>query len=336
MKTRIFESLCAVVTGIPLFLGACSGSIGKPEGTNPAGTEASGGISGGGAEQIKAPTPKPGGSDRPDELSAFFAPSTNRERPLARMTRDQLTAIAEDLFSVNLSAQDLSSIPLARSTDTTIDPTQYVDGVWNYAGLVAARAFETPGVLAGYCAKKALVDLACARSMIAEFAPLLLQRQPTASEVDAFVIHFTTAEGLPADERLQTVLRAMLMSPGFLFPTEAAPATPVRDHFRLSRLTLALWNSLPDASTVAKLAADAASGKPSVVDALLADPRSERMYTRLGARLVDLSKLGDLSRAPIYTAAFSAAVQTSLREELKLSLAATVSDVGADTFSRFV
>lgn len=336
MKTRIYELLCVVTAGGSLLLGACSGAISSSGGPTPGGQGEVGGIGGSTPTQIKPPEPKPGGSDRPDDLNAFFSPPANRDRPLARMTRTQLGAIAKDLFNVTLSAQDIASIPVARSVDTTIDPAQYVDGVWNYAGVVSTRAFVAPGSLAGYCAKKKLADLACARAMITETAPLLLQRQPATAEIDALALHFTNADGLPTEERLQTVLRAMLMAPGFLFPTEAAATAPLRDHFRLSRLTLAMWNSLPDATTVAKLATDAAAGKPSAVDALLADPRAERLYTRLGARLVDLSKLGDLSKAPSYGSVFSAAVQTSLREELKLSLAATVSEAGSDTFTRFV
>jgi hypothetical protein len=337
MKKRIYTLVSVWTTGATFLFGACSGAVGKADGDTPGGpTAPTGGRGGNIPTQIKPPTPKPGGSERPDELDAFFIPPGNRDRPLARMTRDQLVAIAKDLFNVALSAQDLASVPVARSVDTTIDPAQYVDGVWNYAGLVASRAFVAPGALSGYCAKKGLVDLFCARSLIGEFAPLLLQRQPATPEADAFAMHFTNADGLPTEERLQTVVRAMLMAPGFLFPTEAAPAPPVRDHFRLSRLTLAVWNSLPDADTVARLAADAAAGKSSTVDSLLADPRADRLYTRLGARLVDLSKLGDLSKSSAYGSVFSSAVQTALRQELNLSLAATISEAGSDSFSRLL
>lgn len=278
----------------------------------------------------------PGGSERPGELQDFFAPPNTRPRPLARLTREQLRDIAQDLFNVSLTSQDLATLPKARAVDTTVDPSQYVEGVWNYAGLVAKGAFTNPGNLAGFCEKKGVTEAACAEALVTQVAPLLLQRDPTAAETKAYVAHYVNAAGLPADERLQVVLRALLMSPGFLFPTETAPSAPVADHFRLSRLTLALWNSLPDARSVSNFAADAKSGKATVIDALLKDPRAQRLYERIANHLADLSSLGDLGKAPALAPAFTKQIQLALRQELAASLAKAVQGGDTDSFSELL
>lgn len=312
-----------------LFAAACSGKVMpiEDEGGNQGGSSAGG---------PNNPPPAPGGSERPGELDEFFNPTSKASRPLARLTRDQLRDIAKDLFNVALSSQDLATLPTGRAVDTTIDPAQYVEGVWNYAGLVAKAAFTPPGSLSGFCEKKAATDLACAQALVTAVAPLLLQREPAPAETTAFVNHYNNAVGLPAEERLQLVLRALLMSPGFLFPTEAAPSSPKADHFRLSRLTLALWNSLPDDRTVSALGADAKAGKASVVEVLLKDPKAERLYARVANHLADFSALGDLSKAPEFASTFTKEVQMALRQELTASFAKAVEVGGVDGFAELL
>ena len=99
---------------------------------------------------------------------------------------------------------------------------------------------------------------------------------------------------------LQLMLKAMLVSPQFLFITSAKQAEPgqtivaLDDHQLASRLSYFLWATMPDAE-LAKLADEGKLHEPAMLKAqvkrMLNDPRSRALFDGFGAQWLGLVEL---------------------------------------------
>jgi hypothetical protein len=92
-----------------------------------------------------------------------------------------------------------------------------------------------------------------ARENLQWIATRAFRRPAEKEEVDRLVALFESAraDNLPFDESVLYAMRAVLISPGFLFIAESTPAevgvaTPVTDHELATRLSYFLWASMPD------------------------------------------------------------------------------------------
>ena len=128
------------------------------------------------------------------------------------------------------------------------------------------------------------------------------RRPATEAELDVLMDVFDLARnnGRSYAASLRLVLKAVLVSPQFLFITpENAPEAerdilPLDDHQLASRLSYLLWSTMPDA----ELAALADAGKlhesetlKAQVGRLLADPRSRALFDGFGAQWLGVGKL---------------------------------------------
>jgi hypothetical protein len=129
----------------------------------------------------------------------------------------------------------------------------------------------------------------------------------------------------PASLRL--MLKAVLVSPQFLFITPAKEATPgqtmvpLDDYQLASRLSYLLWATMPDA----ELAALADSGKlrePAVLKAqvkrLLADQRSRALFDGFGAQWLGLGGLKSQTFDPAKFPQMTSAMRSAMYEEARL------------------
>ncbi len=117
----------------------------------------------------------------------------------------------------------------------------------------------------------------CLRDVIAQFGRRAFRKPLATAEVDALLALATDA--LEAGDDLESAtrlpLRAMLVSPQFLFRVEADedPASlephALSDHELASRLSYFLWSSMPD-ETLLALADDGELGDPAVLRAQVA------------------------------------------------------------------
>lgn len=126
---------------------------------------------------------------------------------------------------------------------------------------------------------------------------------------------------------LRLMIKAVLVSPQFLFITSAKPATPgqsitpLDDHQLASRLSYFLWATMPDAE-LTNLADEGKLHEPAElkgqVKRLLADPRSRALFDGFGAQwlgLVELShKTFDLAKFP----QMNGELRKAMREEARL------------------
>ena len=122
-----------------------------------------------------------------------------------------------------------------------------------------------------------------ARRLLGGFVGRAFRRPADAAEIDRFMKLYDRAadRGDPYEKRVKLALKAVLVSPDFLFRVEQEPsgpeARPVTDHALASRLSYVLWSTMPD-KELTWLAAEGRLRNSEVLAAqvgrMLDDPRS--------------------------------------------------------------
>jgi hypothetical protein len=154
------------------------------------------------------------------------------------------------------------------------------------------------------------------------------RRPPTDAEIDllARVYQLGRAEKLDHAASLRLMLKAVLVSPQFLFitPSKEAPAgqriVPLDDHQIASRLSYFLWATMPDAE-LSRLADEGRMREPVVLQAqlrrLIASPRSRALFDGFGSQWLGLDSLAtmafDAERFPQMTPALRSAMYDEAR-----------------------
>ena len=122
-----------------------------------------------------------------------------------------------------------------------------------------------------------------ARMLLEELLPRAFRRPLEPAEAEKYLTLFRRAldRGDPFEESVKLALKAVLVSPDFLFRNERAPTGPglhpLSDHELAVRLSYFLWSSSPD-ERLTRLAAEAKLREDDVlaaeVERMLDDPRS--------------------------------------------------------------
>jgi mono/diheme cytochrome c family protein len=169
---------------------------------------------------------------------------------------------------------------------------------------------------------------AAARNVAGALARNAFRRPPSASELDVLVGVFDLAREnqLSYPAALRLMLKAVLVSPQFLFITPADEATagtpivPLDDYQLASRLSYLLWSTMPDAE-LATLAECGELHQPATlrkqVTRLLLDPRSRAFFDGFGAQWLGVGDLAgktfDLAKFPLMTPEMRAAMYDEAR-----------------------
>ncbi len=145
-----------------------------------------------------------------------------------------------------------------------------------------------------------------ARSVLEAFATRAYRRPLRADELDFLLGIFTLAEGqdLTFSESIKLALKAILISPGFLYRTpEELPGeqdkdiTPIGDYELATRMSYFLWGTMPD-QELSRCAQQHTLHQPAVLSAqtrrLLGDPRSRHLATAFAMPWLGLDRLADL------------------------------------------
>ncbi|WP_439626857.1 DUF1592 domain-containing protein [Gemmata sp.] len=154
------------------------------------------------------------------------------------------------------------------------------------------------------------------------------RRPATDEEVEALLKVFDLAQAnkLTYPESLRLVLKAVLVSPQFLFitPAKAAEAgktiVPLDDHQLASRLSYFLWATMPDPE-LAALADKGTLHEPEVlrgqVKRMLADRRSRALFDGFGSQWLGVGTLAtkpfDAKKFPLVTPEMRAAMYDEAR-----------------------
>lgn len=150
---------------------------------------------------------------------------------------------------------------------------------------------------------EAAEEPACARRIVAGIARRAYRRPATETEIDDLLRFYERgrAEDGSFEDGIEMALRAILVSPKFLFRIESDPGgIPPNTPYRLSDLELAsrlsffLWSSIPD-DQLLDLAARGVLSRPAVferqVRRMLADRKADALVTNFAAQWLHLRNL---------------------------------------------
>lgn len=155
------------------------------------------------------------------------------------------------------------------------------------------------------------------------------RRPATEAEIDVLVGVFELGQknGLDRTAALKFLLKAVLVSPQFLYitPSKDTPPgekiVPLDDHQLASRLSYFLWATMPDAE-LAKLADEGRLRDPAVLKAqvkrMLASPRSRALFDGFGAQWLGLDKIATKTFDPDKFPQMTPALREAMYEEARL------------------
>lgn len=267
----------------------------------------------------------------------WFEPQTPGGAPTMRLiSGEQYRAIAHDLFGDDITVE----------LNTTLHQRRQ-----GLVALGAVSAEVTPGALEEYerAARKiatqvvdethraALIpcapvserdaDQECAAKFLSRVGRFLYRRPLTGAEVDAQA----AIAGKVAHELgdfyagLRYALAGMLTSPKFIYISEAAEPDPGRagevrlDAFsKATRLSLFLWNALPDEALLdaaQKGALHEQKGLEREIDRMLASPRLEEGVEAFFSDLLGFNDFDTLSKDPVIYPAFTQSVAASAKQQ---------------------
>jgi hypothetical protein len=266
----------------------------------------------------------------------FLSPKDPGPFVIRRLTKVEYGNTLHDLFGVDRAvADELPDEVFGEGYLNTLSPlqTEQYLGIANdvlerILGPKDAPPTEVQKRLFGEPPAPGADLQAAARTVARSLARQAYRRPPSETELDVLLGVFDLAREnkLAYPAALRLMLKAVLVSPQFLFITpvrEAEPGqsiVPLDDYQLASRLSYLLWATMPDA----ELSALADGGKlhePAILQAqvkrLLADPRSRALFDGFGAQWLGLgsleSKTFDTVKFPQMTAEMRAAMYDEAR-----------------------
>jgi hypothetical protein len=187
------------------------------------------------------------------------------------------------------------------------------------------------------CQLQAGSEETCARQILSPFARRAFRRPVTDAEVSGLlqVARKVSDAGDTYEEGLKAALRAVLLSPHFLFlvekPTPGAPGelTPLKDHELAARLSYFLWSSMPDAALSA-LADAGALAKDSAkllseVERMLADGKAAALADNFAGQWLTLRRAAVVEPDPMTFSGYDVALRDSAVRETQLFFSELVS-----------
>lgn len=217
---------------------------------------------------------------------------------IRRLTKVEYGNTLHDLLGVNADiAKELPDEVPGEGYLNSLSPMQ----TEQYLGIANAALQKMPAGVQ----KRLFGDKnADVRETARKLARTAYRRPPTDDELNVLmkVFDLGTANKLDRAAALKLMLKAVLVSPQFLFitPSKDAPKgekiVPLDDYQLASRLSYLLWATMPDAE-LSKLADEAKLRDPAVLKTqtkrLLADKRARALFDGFGAQWLGTAELKD-------------------------------------------
>ena len=267
----------------------------------------------------------------------FLNPKDPAPFVIRRLNKVEYGNTLHDLFDVDPRiTSELPDEVFGAGYTNSVSPL-IMEQYLSVANEVLKQSFAPPGAQPSGIQKKILGqppascqdDRSAAREVARSFARKAYRRPPSEPELDVLLRVFTlaTENGKSYPEALRLMVKAILVSPQFLFitPGTIVDATqdivPLDDYQLASRLSYLLWATMPDA----ELSALADAGKlhsPEILAEqtrrLLKDQRSRALFDGFGAQWLGLDKLAgktfDREKFPQMTDG----LRTAMYEEARL------------------
>ena len=169
-------------------------------------------------------------------------------------------------------------------------------------------------------------DAGCAKQILEQFTARAWRRPVSEGELAKLMrfVEMAEREGDSFEQGVQLAIKAVLVSPQFLFRVERDPAGATRalNGWELaSRLSYFLWSSMPDALLFAA-AADGSllqpEGLAAQVRRMLADPKAAALADNFAGQWLELRNLDTLSPDPQRFPEWDADLREAMRRETLL------------------
>jgi Protein of unknown function (DUF1592)/Protein of unknown function (DUF1588)/Protein of unknown function (DUF1595)/Protein of unknown function (DUF1587)/Protein of unknown function (DUF1585) len=190
------------------------------------------------------------------------------------------------------------------------------------------------------CDPVAAGDGPCATQVVTAFARRAWRRPATSAEVTrlAAFVPLARSNGDGFDQGIALALKAVLLSPSFLFrpeldPDPAATAPRLLDDYEIaSRLSYFLWSSMPDDALAA--AADAGGLRDpaqlqSQATRMLADPKAAALIDNFGGQWFGVSKMATVAPLPSAFPTFNDGLRAAMVQETTLFLRDFITGTGS-------
>jgi len=267
----------------------------------------------------------------------FLSPKDPGAFVIRRLTKTEYGNTLHDLLGVSADVvKELPDEVVGEGYLNTLSPLQ-MEQYLGIANEVLNRALSAPGVaptaveqrLFGAAPAPGADVKAAARAVARTLARTAYRRPAAEAELDVLmsVFDLATRKKLAYPAALRLMLKAVLVSPQFLYITPAVEAqagqqiVPLDDFQLASRLSYLLWATMPDA----ELAALADAGKlhePAVlqeqVRRLLQDARSRALFDGFGAQWLGLGDLADKTFDTTKFPQMTPALRTAMYDEARL------------------
>jgi len=266
----------------------------------------------------------------------FLSPKDPGSFVIRRLTRAEYGNTLHDLFGVDPAiVHELPDEVFGEGYLNSLSPLQ-MEQYLGIANEVLDRVLAPKGALPTDAQKRLFGEppapgidpRGAARNVARSLARSAYRRPPSEAELDVLLGVFDLARQnkLAYPAALGLMLKAVLVSPQFLFITPAVEAesgrdiVPLDDYQLASRLSYLLWATMPDG----ELSALADNGKlhePAVLEAqvrrLLKSPRSRALFDGFGAQWLGLggleSKAFDTAKFPQMTGEMRSAMYDEAR-----------------------
>jgi hypothetical protein len=212
----------------------------------------------------------------------------------------------------------------------TIDRTHWLD-YQNASEILAARIVNDPAQLSRIVPSNLPTDpAASARMFVSTLGPRAFRRPLTLTEIDAYVALFQQGPSLIGGDAfnsgVEITLRAFLQSPHFLYRVEASSAVqngriPLSGYEMATRLSYALWNTMPSDALLAAAAngeLDTPAGVEGWANTLLEDPRANATIVSFHEQLFRIASYGRTTKDPTRFPTFTTDLESVLQQEASL------------------
>ena len=166
-----------------------------------------------------------------------------------------------------------------------------------------------------------------AERILRDFAGRAFRRSVTDSDIKPFLVRVEKklAEGYTFEQAIRVGLKAVMVSPDFLFlremPGDSVKAVPLGDFALASRLSYFLWSSMPDEELMS-LAAQQSLRQPDTlwrqVDRMLNDPRSSALTENFVGQWLALRSIDDTAPDQLLYPEFDDLLKESMGKEVTL------------------
>jgi hypothetical protein len=217
------------------------------------------------------------------------------------------------------------------ATALSMSPRQ-VEDYFVAARQVSADVFAKPALRDRIVTCVPDAGTACAETVIRDFGLRAFRRPLTPAESTRLLAKYNEAVTLGLDPfgALQHVVHVLVSSPQFLYRVEfdpdlADPTPHPLDGYELaSRLSYALWSSMPDDTLLAEAGAGALASPEqlaTIADRMLAHEHSDMLVKNFAAQWFGSGRLVEHAASPTEFPDYSPALAASMQQEMELYFA---------------